>query len=135
MGFKSTCLTAALLAAAASGCVERTLSITSEPRGALVYLNDEEVGRTPLEVPFTFYGTYDVRLEAAGHKPLWTMQEAKAPFWETPGIDLFAEMVPNGQSRIDWHFEMQPEVDAEDADVDQLLNHARQMRAMTQREE
>ena len=135
MGRQSTCLTAVLLAATAAGCVERTLSITSDPQGALVYLNDQEVGRTPLEVPFTFYGTYDVRLQAAGHKPLWTMQEAKAPFWETPGIDLFAEMVPDGQSRIDWHFVLQPEVDAEDAEIDRLLDHARQMRARTDLEE
>src|SRR5436190_11289311 len=31
------------------GCVEQKLSVTSEPDGALVYLNNEEVGRTPLE--------------------------------------------------------------------------------------
>lgn len=50
------------------GCVERTITITSEPSGALVHLNDEEVGRTPLTVPFTFYGVYDVRLEM---DPVW----------------------------------------------------------------
>jgi hypothetical protein len=51
-----------------AGCVERTITINSEPQGALVYLNDEEVGRTPVSVPFLYYGTYDVRLE---HEPEW----------------------------------------------------------------
>ncbi len=51
-----------------TGCVERTISISSEPSGALVHLNDEEVGRTPLTVPFTFYGTYSVRVT---HEPVW----------------------------------------------------------------
>ncbi len=58
----------AVLAAAAglTGCVERTITVTSDPSGALVYLNDTEIGRTPVTVPFTFYGTYDVRLEHDG---------------------------------------------------------------------
>ena len=57
-----------------TGCIERTISITSEPSGALVHLNDDEVGRTPLTVPFTFYGVYDVRVE---HEPVW-MELAEA---------------------------------------------------------
>ncbi len=49
-----------------TGCVERLITVKSTPAGALVYLNDEEVGRTPVTVPFKFYGTYDVRLEHEG---------------------------------------------------------------------
>lgn len=96
-----------LAALAMAGCVQRTLSITSNPSGALIYLNDEEVGRTPLEVPFTFYGTYDVRLEQDGYKTLWTKQKAKAPWWEAPGPDLIAEAIPNNKTRQQWHFEME----------------------------
>jgi len=71
-----------------SGCNRRTIEITSEPAGALVYLNDIEVGRTPLEVDFKYYGVYDVRLAAAGYRPLATSAEAVAPFSEYPGPDL-----------------------------------------------
>jgi len=115
----------------ACGCVQRTISITSEPSGALVYLNDEEVGRTPVTVPFTFYGVYDVRMEAPGFKPLWTQQKAKAPWWETPGIDLFAEMVPDNQAALHWHFTMDGQPPAEDIDADVLLDHAKQLRSAT----
>ncbi|MEM9347839.1 MAG: PEGA domain-containing protein [Planctomycetota bacterium] len=90
------------------GCVERRLMITSEPAGALVYLNDEEVGRTPLEVPFTWYGTYDVRLEREGYRTLQTQQVAEQPWWEVPGPDLFAETIPNKRVEIAWHLEMTP---------------------------
>jgi len=117
----------------AIGCVQRTISITSEPPGALVYLNDQEVGRTPVTVPFTFYGVYDVRLEADGYQPLWTQQRAVAPWWETPGIDLFAEAVPDGKVELKWPFQMQPQPPAEQVDADVLLDHARQMRALTDR--
>lgn len=124
-----------LIGVAGAGCVQRTISITSQPEGALVYLNDEEVGRTPLEVPFTFYGTYDVRLEAEGHQPLWTTAEAKPPFWEHPGPDLIAEAIPNAKSNVKWHFEMEPAAPVDDAAVDQLLDHAHQMRSRVRRGE
>lgn len=52
----------ALLAAASGGCVERTLHVRSEPSGLDVTMNGMPIGRTPLEVPFTWYGT--VRLES-----------------------------------------------------------------------
>ena len=113
------------------GCIQRTISITSEPTGALVYLNDEEVGRTPVTVPFTFYGVYDVRMEAQGYHPLWTEQKAQAPWWETPGIDLFAETVPNGKAELHWHFTMDEQPPAEEVDADVLLDHATQLRAAT----
>ena len=64
-----------LLIIATTGCVQRTISITSRPSGALVHLNDEEVGRTPLTVPFTYYGTYDVRLS---HETIQLTPEAAA---------------------------------------------------------
>lgn len=120
-------LAAALLAAVGCG-TQRTIRITSDPSGALVHLNDVEVGRTPVTVPFTFYGTYDVRLEAPGYQPLWTKHKAQAPLWEYPGPDLLGEAV-GADSRLAWHFEMTPAVPAAEYDAAKLLDHARQMRA------
>lgn len=121
------------LAVAGVGCVERTITVTSEPAGALVHLNDEPIGRTPVQVPFTFYGVYDVRLEAEGHEPLWTAREADAPWWETPPIDLFAEAT-GAKVQLDWHFELPPAQPTDDTAVDRLLDHARQMRARVGRD-
>lgn len=101
----------AMLAAplVAGGCVERRIVITSEPSGALVFLNDAEVGRTPVEVDFTYFGVYDVRLRKEGYEPLATKAEAKAPLHEQPGIDLAAMAVPARKStRIVWHFTLEP---------------------------
>jgi len=108
-----------------TGCVQRTISITSQPDGALVHLNDEEVGRTPLRVPYLFYGTYDVRLEKDGCKPLWTKQKTKAPWWETPGPDLIAEMIPNNKVEQNWHFELETITPAEE---EALISRAQTMR-------
>ena len=113
------------------GCVQRTLTIHSEPPGALVFLNDEEVGRTPLTVPFTWYGVYDVRMEKDGYLPLWTTAEAKAPLWDVPGPDLVAEAIPNTRSEIHWNFELEKRVPISEYDTDALIQRAKDLRAQT----
>ena len=114
-----------LALAAASGCVRRTIRITSDPTGALVWLNDREVGRTPVEVDFVHYGTYDVRLALEGYEPLSTGGRAKAPLWDAPGLDLVAEAIP-GEPRVEvhWHYDLAPL----DDDRDALLTRARELR-------
>lgn len=113
------------LAACGVGCADRRIHITSEPTGAAVILNDAEVGVTPCEVNFTYFGTYDVRLHKAGYEPLVTKAKTDAPFHEWPGVDLAAAVVPvTKRTRIDWHFAMTPEV-VDDAG---LLSRATELR-------
>lgn len=107
----STCaaLLSLPLALGAVGCVRRTVEITSEPAGALVLLNDREVGRTPLTAEILYYGTYDVQLRLDGHEPIHGSAEAKAPAWDWIGPDLVAELIPvDFTSRNAWHFTLQP---------------------------
>ena len=104
-------LTAALLLGtlAAGGCVERTIEITSEPAGAIVWLNDREIGRTPVEVEFLYYGVYDVRLMLDGYEPLVTSGTASPPWWDSVPIDLAAEMSPNtDRAHFHWHYVLEP---------------------------
>lgn len=98
-----------LAALALGGCIERRMFITSEPEGATVWLNDTEVGVTPVEVDFTYFGVYDVRLRKPGYEPLTTRAEAKAPLHEQPGVDLAAMAIPAKKTtRVDWHFTLEP---------------------------
>ena len=107
------------------GCMQRTIHITSEPSGAQVYLNDVEVGRTPVEVGFTYFGTYDVRLRKDGYEPLVTSAKTDAPMHEWPGFDLIAMAWPQGtETNIRWHFDLEPS----DTDEDALLERARSLR-------
>lgn len=75
--------------------MRRQLTVTSEPAGALVYLNDREIGRTPLTTDFLWYGTYDVQLRKEGYETLSTRTRVVAPWWGWAPVDLFAEMMPN----------------------------------------
>ena len=80
---------------ALGGCgVERTLTVRSDPPGALVYLNGEEAGRTPMRKSFLWYGTYDVQLRKEGHVTRSEATRVWAPWWQIPPIDLLAELVP-----------------------------------------
>ena len=78
-----------------AGCgVKRTLTVNSNPAGALVYLNGTEVGRTPLTTEFTWYGTYDVELRKDGYDTLKTRGKVIAPWWQWVPFDFFAELMP-----------------------------------------
>jgi hypothetical protein len=74
-----------------AGCIERTVSIDTEPRGATVFLNDEEVGQSPARVPFTWYGDYDIVIRKPGYETIQTHHNLKTPWYELPGIDLITE--------------------------------------------
>ena len=114
------------------GCLERKLQITSEPAGATCWLNDQEVGVTPLEVDFTYYGEYSVRLKKEGCEPLVTKATAKQPLYERPPLDLAATALPtNVETVIKWHFVLEPAKEisqSKDQFETDLLQRARQMR-------
>ena len=116
-----------LLFACASmlGCVKRTISITSDPGGALVWVNDREVGRTPLEIGFLYYGEYDVRVERSGQEPIMTTRWANAPSWDVPVVDLAVESFSkNKKTVVLWHFDMEQRND----DTEPLLQRANNLR-------
>ncbi|MDZ4755265.1 MAG: PEGA domain-containing protein [Phycisphaerae bacterium] len=117
--------TLALATVGAGGCVRRVVTITSDPSGATVWLNDRELGRTPVEAEFTYYGTYDVRLQKDGYEPLDTSADAKSPWWDTIGVDFAAELVPAQlKSENLWHFPLEPA----STDTDALLQRAKALR-------
>jgi len=120
----------------ANGCIQRRIRVTSEPPGAVVWLNDTEIGRTPAEAEFTFYGDYDVRLELPGYSPVHEMRRTKAPFHEYPGPDLIAEVLPRKfETVFEWHFDLEPVPERtqapEELEAD-LIERARQMRSQTE---
>ena len=102
-----------LLVLCCGGCVERRIEITSEPPGALVWVNDQQVGRTPTQASFLYHGVYDVRLRLEGFEPLVTEAEASPPIYEHAPLDLFAEMLPMQIENVQrWHFVLEPSLES-----------------------
>jgi hypothetical protein len=117
-----------ILIFAITGCVERRLTITTAPKGSLVYLNDKEVGRTPLTVPFEWYGDYDVIIRKEGYETLKTHRRVKQPWYEYIPIDLFAECLWPATIYDDhyWDFELEP---SKPTDINALKERAMEIRA------
>lgn len=109
------------------GCVRRTVTIQTAPAGARVVLNDREVGTTPVTVPFTWYGDYDVVVRKDGYETLHTNHPIERPWYQYPPIDLVAEaMMPfTIHDEHQMYFELQA---AEPVDHAELVDQARQMR-------
>ena len=115
----------AMLLSTLTGCLHRRIHIVTDPPGATVHLNDVQVGRTPVEVDFTYFGVYDVRISKPGYEPILTSEKAEAPFYEWPGIDLIAEAIPTDiTTNIEWSYTLEPI----DNDIDGVLERAQELR-------
>lgn len=91
------------------GCVERRLTINTEPQGALVILNDEEIGESPVTVPFNWYGDYWVRISKQGYETLDTHRELKGPWYDHFPFDFFTMLNPKRTvDSYEWTFELSP---------------------------
>jgi hypothetical protein len=67
------------LASTAIGCVERRYTIRTDPPGALVVVNGEEIGPSPASRSFTYYGQRRVQIFAEGYQPLELVQPIRPP--------------------------------------------------------
>jgi hypothetical protein len=75
--------------------VERRLTIRSNPSNALVILDGQEIGFTPVSVPFTYYGAREIKLVKDGYETRVIRQRVAPPWYQLPGIDFVAEsLVP-----------------------------------------
>jgi len=118
------------VAVLAAGCVERLITVRSQPVGALVWLNGEEVGRTPVTAPFTWYGRYEVVLRQAGYETVRAPREAVEPFWQWPVVDLVSEcLLPfTLRDHQEWDFVL---AEQSLADPNALIQRAEQLRGET----
>lgn len=77
----------------ASCGARRSVLIETTPPGALIRLDDEVVGTTPLEYPFVHYGTRRVTLYLPGYRT-WSEQIAFEPRWYARfPMDLITEVL------------------------------------------
>ncbi len=120
----------AVLVFSAVGCVNRKLTINTEPQGAIVVLNDEEIGVSPVTVGFSWYGDYKIRIEKEGFDTLSTHRMLKGPLHDKFPFDFFAEVLWPGQitDEYDWTFALEPYSPPQRAE---LIRSAEAMRERT----
>jgi hypothetical protein len=106
-----------------SGCVQRQMDIRTDPPGAVVFMNDREIGRTPFNREFLWYGVYDVVIRKDGYQTLKTTATINPPLWQLVPLDLVTDFLPLKDERV-VSFSLKP-----DAPVDPavLMQNAEQM--------
>ena len=120
---KPVLLSLLIITCLASGCVERKLTIRTTPDNALVTLNDEEIGTSPVTVSFQWYADYRVRVTKAGYNTLETHRELKAPWYDHFPFDFVAQVLTPKRivDEHEWSFDLTP---AEPADRDAVIQQA-----------
>lgn len=75
------------------GCLRRRLTVRSNPPGALVYVDDVEIGQTPVSVPFVYYGTRTIRLEKDHYQTVEVQEKINPPWYQIPPLDFVSEVL------------------------------------------
>jgi PEGA domain len=76
-----------------SGCVERRYTIRSDPPGATVIVNGEEIGPAPASKSFVYYGDREITLMLDGYATKTVIQPINAPWWDNYVTEFFTENI------------------------------------------
>ncbi len=111
--------------------VERRLTIHTQPPGALVKVDDNEIGISPVSASFIYYGTRKIQIIKPGYETMTVLQPIRPPWYQWPGLDFFSEHVIPGERRDVrvLTYPLQPKVAVP---TDQLLGRAEALRGNSQ---
>src|SRR5262245_60504692 len=117
----------AVCAALLTGCVDRRYVITTNPPGAVVYVNNQQIGAAPVDNHFVYYGDYEFLLVKEGYQTKRVVQHIPAPWYEYFPIDFFSENIwPHRELDVRrFHYDLDP-LPAVRTDV--LLDEAQNLR-------
>jgi hypothetical protein len=111
-----------------NGCVKRRLLIRSQPEGALVTIDNQTIGHTPVSTPYTYSGTRDVKVELDGYETIKVQENVRDPLYLRFPLGFFVEnFYPfelDVERELDFQMSPLPEVRQND-----LLDRASQLRS------
>lgn len=113
------------------GCVRRRFTVRTNPPGAVLYVDNQEIGVTPVGTDYTYYGTREIRLEKDGYEPVVQLHTFRTPWYQYPGLDFVSENL------VPWEIRDQRELDFEMVPLrmippEELRSRAEQLRANAQ---
>ncbi len=110
-----------------AGCVQRRLTIRTDPPGAMAYVDGYPIGTTPISTDFIYYGAREIRLVKDGYETLVVKQRIWPPWYEIPPLDFVSENLVPGELRdqrtLDFRLQPQRIVPSE-----QLVDRAERLR-------
>lgn len=67
------------------------MTIATNPPGARVLVDGEDVGLTPVSADFTYYATRQITLIKDGYETRTIMQPVRMPWYQIPPLDLISD--------------------------------------------
>jgi len=88
---------AAALICLSAGCIQRTLRIQTDPPGANVWVNGDDCGRTPVDMPFVSYGAIEIFMQKKDYATRKEVVRLRAPWYAVFPIDFFTDVLYPGK--------------------------------------
>ena len=80
-----------LLVATTPGCVRRRMTVRTNPPGAMVYVDHQPIGTTPVSTNFTYYGTRQFEIIKDGYRTEKFLRRLNPPWYQWPVLDFISE--------------------------------------------
>jgi PEGA domain len=84
-----------------SACVRKRMTIRTNPPGAMVYVDKQPIGLTPVSSNFTYYGTRNIEIIRDGFRTERFLRKFSPVWYEIPPLDFVSETL--------WPFELRDE--------------------------
>ena len=115
-----------VVVAISAGCAERKMTVTSDPPGAVVFLDGTGKGVTPVTFKFNWYGGRRFLLRRDGYRICEEIRQVKAPLHMKFPLDAIWDLTPlPATDHKKFHFKLVKETAV---DVDALKVRAERMR-------
>jgi hypothetical protein len=120
-------VTAGLAACLAAGCVEQRYVVTTDPPGAIILRNYQQIGAAPADDHFVYYGKYHFTVIKDGYETLQVDEVIKTPWYEYFPLDFISEnLVPWKIHDVRrFHYHLEP---ARTPNTAELLKQAQELR-------
>jgi PEGA domain len=110
-----------------AGCVERRYTIRSDPPGATIIVNGEEIGPTPASKSFVYYGDREITAILDGYATKTIIQPINAPWWDNYFTEFFTENLLPSTLRDEREYKIQL-TPAQSPPKDELRDRAESLR-------
>lgn len=117
-----------LLPLVLAGCVERVLAIRSDPPGAEVTLDGKEVGATPIDIGFEWYGGREIILRKPGYRSVHVVEEIAAPWYQVFPFDFVTDVLLPFKIRDERVLEYRLEREAAPVPPEELRERANELK-------
>ncbi|MEI6527480.1 MAG: PEGA domain-containing protein [Planctomycetota bacterium] len=110
-----------------AGCVRKRMTFRTNPAGAMVYVDKQPVGLTPVSTGFTYYGTRNIEIVKDGYRTEKFLRKVHAPWYQIPPLDFVSDTLWPFESRDERIIDVQmtPEFDVPE---DALIASGEQLR-------